>query len=129
MRRFFYIAIAFDADVLEWDLDDNPPNYHTRHVVKQGGLYGTESYTLSMKVKHVDDEKLRVNFIGIQERAMWPAKKKKPVKEGEVITYSLNEEGGLAMSTFARIDEWLNKTTKGEFDVKMWGVVAGYVEI
>lgn len=70
-----------------------------------------------MKIKHdASSGPLLVNFIGIQEKGMWPAKKHSPTSI---------EEGGLALALFADLDKWLEEKTGGKVDCLMTGVVAG----
>ena len=112
-------AIAFDAHVLKWSLDDSPPNEHARHHVKEASFYGTDTYTFDMVIKLTDDDPsgLSVNFIGVQEKGMWPGKK------------SVKAEGGLAMRLFEEFDSWLEVKTGGTVDALLMGCVAGSVVV
>jgi hypothetical protein len=81
------IVIAFDAHVLAWNLDDNPPDEFVRHHIKEASFYGTNVYAVDLVIKipvragaaavpSTDREgRLLVNFIGLQENGMWPGKK------------------------------------------------------
>ena len=40
-----WTAVAFDAHVLKWDLDDNPPDEYARHHIKEGSFYGHDTWT------------------------------------------------------------------------------------
>jgi len=110
-------AIAFDAHVLKWSLDDSPPDEHARHHVKEASFYGTDTYSFDMVIKLTDDDDpgLSVNFIGVQEKGMWPGKK------------SVKAEGGLAMRLFEELDSWLEVKTGGTVDALLMGCVAGSV--
>ena len=111
-------AIAFDAHVLKWSLDDSPPNEHARHHVKEASFYGTDTYTFDMVIKLTDgDSGLSVNFIGVQEKGMWPGKK------------SVKAEGGLAMRLFEEFDSWLDVKMGGTVDALLMGCVAGSVVV
>ena len=111
-------AIAFDAHVLKWSLDDSPPDEHARHHVKEASFYGTDTYTFDMVIKLTDgDPRLSVNFIGVQEKGMWPGKK------------SVKAEGGLAMRLFEEFDSWLEVKTGGTVDALLMGCVAGSVVV
>lgn len=106
--------------MLKWNLDDNPPDEHARHHVKEGSFYGTDSYTLEMVIKTSESNpegKLFINYMGLQEKGMWPAKK------------SVKEEGGAAMALFERLDDWLDRTTGGTVDALLMGCVGGIAEL
>lgn len=127
-------VIAFDAHVLAWSLDDNPPDEHTRHHIKEASFYGVDTYDVSLLIKlhsapsppsppasdmpgnlPARPTRLRVDFTGIREQAMWPGKKAE------------KEKGGDAMVLFERLDEWLEGTMRGTVDGTMLGVVGGSV--
>jgi len=98
-------AIALDAHVLKWSLDDSPPDEHARHHVKEASFYGTDTYTFDMVIKLTDDDPgLSVNFIGVQEKGMWPGEE------------SVKAEGGLTMWLFEELDSWLEVETGGTVD-------------
>lgn len=120
----YWIVIAFDAHVLDWDLDDSPPEEYTRHHIKEASAYGTDSYTISMilKLDAAHNDQLSINFIGVQEKAMWPGKR-------AVSRPSINEEGGLALAFFEEIDAWLKKTTEDRVDATLLAASAGVVVI
>jgi hypothetical protein len=110
-------VVAFAAHVLQWTLDSNPPDEHARHHVKEGSFYGSDTWSFSLVIRHDPSSPgLQVNYIGIQERAMWPAKK------GEK-----DAPGGhrLAMGLFERLDEWLDVKTGGSVDALLLGCVGG----
>ncbi|KAI9572020.1 hypothetical protein HD554DRAFT_2016273 [Boletus coccyginus] len=118
-----WTVIAFDAHVLEWTLDNNPPNEFARHHIKEASFYGTDTWTVSMTIKHppVRDEEsattdtgtaLKVDFIGIQEKRMWPGKK-------------AESDGSQAMKLFRAFDEWIEERTGGSVDPMLLGCVRG----
>ena len=39
------IAVAFDAHVLKWSLDNNPPDEYARHHIKEASIYGHNVWT------------------------------------------------------------------------------------
>ncbi|TFK64946.1 hypothetical protein BDN72DRAFT_846164 [Pluteus cervinus] len=78
-----WTVIAFDAHVLEWSLDDNPPDEYARHHIKEASFYGVDSYEVNLVIKdppssegsESQPEGLKINFVGLEERGIWPAKK------------------------------------------------------
>lgn len=116
----FLAVIAFDAHVLEWNLDDNPPDEYTRHHIKEASFYGVDTWTVDLVIKLPSDSAdggILVNFIGLQENGMWPAKR------------SVKEQGGLAMELFEKLDAWLDKETGGTVDATLMGGVTGVAVI
>ena len=55
---------------------------------------------------------LKVNFIGIQEKRMWPGKK-------------AESDGSQAMKLFRAFDEWIEEKTGGTVDAMLLGCVRG----
>ncbi|CAL1714519.1 unnamed protein product [Somion occarium] len=110
-----WTAVAFDAHVLEWSLDLNPPDEYARHHIKEGSFYGHDVWTADFKVKIPDgsDGKIKFNYAGINEKAMWPGKK--------VTKF----EGGRAMRLFEEIDDWLETEKGGIYDATLMGCVGG----
>lgn len=114
------IVIAFDAHVLKWTLDNNPPDEHARHHIKEASFYGTDTWSLDLVIKlpkNSTDQTLAVNFIGLQEKGMWPGKK------------AVKAEGGIAMKLFEELDAWLEKKTDGTVDALLLGCVAGITSV
>jgi len=115
--------VAFDAHVLQWSLDDNPPDEYARHHIKEASFYGQDTYSFSMVIKDQPasssqgGEKIRIDFVGMQEKGIWPAKK------------ALGANGGLAMELFEELDPWLNQRTHGTVDALLMGCVIGMVDI
>ena len=119
----FPLVIAFDAHVLEWTLDNNPPDEFARHHIKEASFYGTDTWTVSMTIKYpsVRDEEsattgmdsaLKIEFVGIQEKRMWPAKK-------------AESDGSQAMQLFQAFDAWIDEKTGGTVDALLLGCVRG----
>ena len=117
-----WTAVAFNAHVLRWTLDDNPPNEYARHHIKEGSFYGHDTWTVDLVVKSpnaseqggdVHDGKIRVDFVGIHEKAMWPGKKAE------------KHLGGRAMKLLEELDEWLDVSTGGSVDATLLGCVGG----
>ncbi|KAG6901677.1 hypothetical protein C0995_009232 [Termitomyces sp. Mi166 len=115
-----WTVVAFDAHVLKWNLDDNPPSEYARHRVKEASFYGKDTWTIDLVLK-LDagnpDGKLLVNFVGLQEKAMWPGKK------------SAKTEGGIAMKLFEEFDAWIEGMYKDTIDATLLGCVGGVVTI
>lgn len=117
-----WTVIAFDAHVLEWTLDNSPPEEYARHHIKEASFYGTDVWTVDMTIKwppppnahprSSDANGMKVNFIGIQEKRMWPAKK-------------AEADGSQAMKLFKEFDAWLDEKTGGSVDALMMGCVSG----
>ncbi|KAJ7597220.1 hypothetical protein C8J56DRAFT_919522 [Mycena floridula] len=114
-----WTVLAFDAHVLEWSLDNNPPDVHTRHHIKEASFFGSDLYSISMTIK-VDPKQpsLFINFMGIREDMMWPAKKS-----------LFGTKEGRALTLFSEMDAWFEQQTKGSLDVTFMGAVAGSVSI
>ncbi|KAJ7031858.1 hypothetical protein C8F04DRAFT_1109292 [Mycena alexandri] len=112
-----WTVIAFDAHVLEWNLDNNPPPEHARHWVKEASFYNSDTWTLDLVVQVPEDGNSTIpfNFIGLQEKAMWPAKQ------------AVKAQGGPAMELFEKLDAWLEVRTGGTVDALLLGCVAGTV--
>ena len=73
---FLVLVIAFDAHVLQWTLDDAPPDGYARHHIKEASFFGVDRWSVDLVLQGpAATEPLTVNFIGIDESGMWPAKK------------------------------------------------------
>ena len=109
------IAVAFDAHVLKWSLDNNPPDEYARHHIKEASIYGHNVWTadFTVKIPEGSDGKIKFNYVGINEKAMWPAKK------------AQKEEGGRGMRLFEQIDNWLQNERGGVYDATLVGCVGG----
>ncbi|KJA25691.1 hypothetical protein HYPSUDRAFT_37128 [Hypholoma sublateritium FD-334 SS-4] len=117
-----WTVIAFDAHVLKWSLDDNPPDEHARHRLKEASFYGHDTYSFDVLIKvpegaSDDASRVPINFIGMQEKGVWPAKK------------AFKAQGGPAMAFFEELDTWLEKKTDGKVDALLVGCVGGATAI
>jgi hypothetical protein len=128
-----WTVLDFDAQVLSWELDDNPPAEHARHVVKEASFYGEDRWTLDLIValppnststsSSLSDHSIReeakipVHYVGLIEKAMWPGKVKEQVP------------GEPAMALFEKLDPWIAERTGGSWDVMLLGSVGGVVHI
>ncbi|KAJ3987857.1 hypothetical protein F5890DRAFT_661352 [Lentinula detonsa] len=130
-----WTVIAFDAHVLKWNLDDEPPNEYTRHHVKEASYYGSDTWSIDLVIKipsplsspdtiqHASEAgRITVNFIGLEEEGMWPGKK--AILEGKSA-----KEPGLALKLFSDLDAWITKDTGGKVDALLLGCVAGVQRI
>ena len=92
-----------------------------RHHVKEASFYGKDTWTLDLVIKLVGEgglaASLAVDFIGIQEKGMWPGKK------------AVKEQGGVAMKLFEQLDAWLETRTGGTVDPTLIGCVAGVTSV
>ena len=61
--------------------------------------------------------KIPINFIGLQEAGIWPAKK------------AMKAQGGASMLFFEELDRWLEEKTGGKVDALLMGSVAGIAHI
>ncbi|KAJ3967803.1 hypothetical protein EV361DRAFT_1006474 [Lentinula raphanica] len=124
-----WTVIAFDAHVLKWNLDDEPPNEYTRHHVKEASYYGSDTWSIELVIKipppsSSDPEagKITVNFIGLEEEGMWPGKR--AIIEGKSASTP-----GLALKLFSTLDAWITKETGDQVDALLLGCVAGVQRI
>ncbi|EIN06322.1 hypothetical protein PUNSTDRAFT_106562 [Punctularia strigosozonata HHB-11173 SS5] len=115
-----WTAIAFDAHVLKWSLDDNPPQEYTRHHIKEASFYGVDSWSVDLVIKNDSPNSsgqippLTVDHVGILESGMWPAKKEVLATEGSAI-----------LSFFKNFDAWLEEHSGGTVDVLLLACVGG----
>jgi hypothetical protein len=116
---FVVQVIAFDAHVLKWNLDNNPPDEHARHHVKEASFYKEDTWTLELVVKLPNSTDggagIPFSFVGLQEKAIWPGKK------------AVKAQGGPAMKMFEDLDNWLDVKTGGTVDATLMGCIAGSV--
>ncbi|KAF7291994.1 Peptide hydrolase [Mycena indigotica] len=125
-----WTVVAFDAHVLKWNLDDNPPNELARHHVKEASFYGSERWTLNLVVRLQPDSsgEILFNFIGLQESAMWPGKKASFYETGPFYAPGTGSQGP-AMRLFEKLDAWLDEEKGGAVDATLLGCVAGVATI
>lgn len=96
-------------------MDDNPPDEHARHLIKEASFYGKDVWSVDLVIK-LDErtaDGLVINFIGLQEKGMWPGKK------------AVKEQGGVAMKLFEKLDVWVEHRTGGTVDPLLMGCVGG----
>ncbi|KAK7024849.1 peptide hydrolase [Favolaschia claudopus] len=110
-----WTVISFDAHVLKWNLDNNPPAEYARHHVKEASFYKIDTWRLDLVVNGTGG--ILFNFIGMQENAMWPGKK------------AVKAQGGPAMQVLENLDAWLDEKTGGTVDAMLIGCVAGTVVV
>ncbi|CAE6479620.1 unnamed protein product [Rhizoctonia solani] len=117
-----WTVIAFDAWVVNWSLDSPPPHGVARHHIKEASFYGTNEWSIDLEIKvpglgqgKLTHDPLKINFVGIEEKAMWPGKK--------------NDRAGPAMDLFERTDRWFEEKRGGTEDVMLLGCVAGLAVI
>ncbi|KAK7456416.1 hypothetical protein VKT23_010664 [Stygiomarasmius scandens] len=126
-----WTVIAFDAHVLKWNLDDNPPDEYTRHHVKEASFYGKDSWSLDLVIKLPEgsgsesDPGILVNFIGLQEQGMWPGKKSLLEQGQERGQKALDKNIGSTLMMFRNLDAWIEERTGGKVDAMLLGCVAG----
>ncbi len=113
----FAAVIAFDAHVLSWTLDDNPTKEHVRHFIREASFYGTDTWSIGIVIESpsnaTDADSLLVNFVGIAEKGIWPAKK------------AVKAEGGPAMHLFEQLDSWLEAKSAGTVDALLMSCISG----
>jgi hypothetical protein len=74
-------------------------------------------WTFDLVIKHSPTSPgLRVNYVGILEKGMWPAKKAEKDVGGE---------HKLAMAFFEELDAWLDRKTHGTVDALLLACVGG----
>ena len=108
--------------MVEWTLDNNPPDEFARHHIKEASFYGTDTWTVSMTIKLPSAREesattgtgsaLKIDFVGIQEKRMWPGKK-------------AESDGSQAMKLFKVFDEWIDERTGGTVDAMLLGCIRG----
>jgi len=115
-----WTVIAFDAHVLRWTLDDAPPNEHTRHHIKEASFFGVDRWSVDLVLEGTTP--LTVNFVGIDETAMWPGKKGAAEVQGAQGSHAI-------MAMFERLDNWLLHKTHGQADVMLLATAGGIVTV
>jgi hypothetical protein len=116
-------VIAFDAHVLRWTLDDDPPDGYARHHIKEASFYGADRWSVDLVLQGTAaTEPLTINFIGIDESAMWPAKKKKAAELSA-------GNGHEIMDLFEKLDGWLVRKSHGNVDVMLLATVGGVISV
>lgn len=108
--------------MLKWTLDNDPPDHYARHHIKEASFYLEDTWTVDLVMKLPSSSTgsvpgLKVNFVGIHEKAMWPGKKAE------------KEEGGRAMKLFEEFDAWIEEKMGGTVDAMLLGCVGGVTVI
>ena len=135
------LVIAFDAHVLSWNFDDNPPNEYTRHHVKEASYYGESAWRMNMVIKwpppvvanqcvarpRLDprNPKLKVDFSGVVEQGIWPAKK----KEYDAANKEEKTTRLCAMGLFEKMDMRLREKSGHSLDVLFMETILGSVDL
>lgn len=113
MLTYEYIsALAFDAHVLEWTLDDHPPEEHSRHHIKGATFLGSDTYRIGLVLNTTSTPSLPISHVAIRSRAMWPSRKNDVPRDP-------------ATSLFERVDGWLEDQTRGQVDAMLMACVGG----
>ncbi|KAF5390607.1 hypothetical protein D9757_002581 [Collybiopsis confluens] len=128
-----WTVIAFDAHVLSWSLDSNPPDEYTRHYIKEASFYEMDKWEVDIVIKlpppptSASDDSIAgsilINFIGLEEEGMWPGKK--ALLQG----HSLNDSIFASLKFLSELDAWVEKETDGKVDALLLGCVAGLQRI
>jgi hypothetical protein len=117
-------VIAFDAHVLQWTLDDAPPDGYARHHIKEASFFGVDRWSVDLVLQGpAATEPLTINFIGIDESGMWPAKNKTTRAQ------SSGNANDATMDMFERLDDWLTRETHGRVDTMLVATVGGVVRV
>lgn len=118
--NIIWTVVAFDAHVLEWSIDDSPPNEFARHHIREGSFYGHDTWLADFvfKLPHTynatnKNAQIKFNFVGVHEQAMWPG------KEAE------KELGGRGMKVLEDFDAWVSREKGSAFDTTLLGCVGG----
>lgn len=99
---------------MKWTLDDSPPDHVARHHIKEASFYGQDTWTVDLTVKlQSPPSSIKVDYIGIGEKRMWPAK------------MAEKAEGGQAMVLFEELDRYVEEHTGGTVDVMLLGCLGG----
>lgn len=125
--NIIWTVVAFDAYVLEWSIDDSPPDEFARHHIREGSFYGHDTWSADFVVKlpptyndsssaslsPSERAKIKFNFVGVHEQAMWPG------KEAE------KHLGGRGMRVLEDFDAWVSREKGSAFDTTLLGCVGG----
>jgi len=123
---FFNTVIAFDAHVLQWSLDDNPPARFARHHIKEASFYGVDTWTVDILIRLPENDPssgVAVNFVGVKESVQWPAKRKAK-QLGEIKGNDFDD-----LRLLEEIHDWLEKRNGDSIDALLFGTVGGIVTI
>lgn len=115
-------TIAFDAHILKWSINSPPEPYLTRHHIKEASFYGVNQWTLELLIQlpaetiHPEQQKLKVNFMGLVEKRGWPGKK-------------LDGDDSPSLEMLSMIDAYVHETSGDSVDMMLVGCVGGFVEL
>ncbi|KIJ43580.1 hypothetical protein M422DRAFT_229023 [Sphaerobolus stellatus SS14] len=122
-----WTVVAFDAHVLSWSLDNNPPTDFARHHIKEASFYGVNTWSVDIVIKLPEGEDqhagLKVNFVGTKEAVQWPSKKK--ANELGLIKGTDQQD----LKFLEEIHAWLEKREDDSVDALLFGTVGGVVII
>ncbi|KAG8877791.1 hypothetical protein FRC20_010042 [Serendipita sp. 405] len=141
-KDVIWTMLEFDARIISWSIDDNPPAGYTRHHIKEASYYGTDIWTLdvtidlnpdihesmrrpntSLTLSNGSSERpgaLRLTFSGMVEKEMWPGKKWQWEAEKEMrARQGTPEPENTVMEFFERISGWMEQEKGGSTDLFM----------
>ncbi|KAI4524854.1 hypothetical protein K525DRAFT_235287 [Schizophyllum commune Loenen D] len=108
-------VIAFDAEVLSWDLDNDPPAGRTRHHIKEASFHGVDRWEVELVVR--DEGDIVIDYVGMQEDGIWPARKARFETKG-------GADSPLALRVFDALDTYIIERTAGAVDAMFLGCVS-----
>ncbi|UZJ56054.1 hypothetical protein CBS101457_005374 [Exobasidium rhododendri] len=145
-KNIIWSVIAFDAEILEWDLGMPPPVGFQRHHLKEVSRYGQDSWSVSMLLKLPvdatkstysptskkdsliresqgvpvrDPAKLWIDYSGLIADGMWPQAERLSVQEQSKYP---------SLSILSRMDNIL-KRTHPECDSMLLSVLAAVAQV
>ncbi|KAL1706111.1 hypothetical protein EV121DRAFT_202026 [Schizophyllum commune] len=108
-------VIAFDAEVLSWDLDNDPPAGRTRHHIKEASFHGVDRWEVELVVR--DEGDIVIDYVGMQEDGIWPARKARFEMKG-------GADSPLPLRVFDALDTYIIERTAGAVDAMFLGCVS-----
>ncbi|KAL1744532.1 hypothetical protein HDZ31DRAFT_82588 [Schizophyllum fasciatum] len=108
-------VIAFDADVLSWSLDNDPPKGRSRHHIKEASFHGVDRWEVELVIR--DEGDIVIDYVGMQEGGIWPARKARFEAKG-------GEDAPLALRVFDALDTYIIQRTEGAVDAMFLGCVS-----
>ena len=113
-----WTVVSFDADIVSWSLP-TPEVGLKRHHIRQVAVHGTWSHTLEMTVKLQAGapRELMLDFVGVDELGVWPAKAKNPrsLERESIRLFKRLEQEGVSMTS----DLCSNGVVAGRFRVPL----------
>ena len=98
-------VVAFDADILEWDLPTPPPRGYQRHHIKEVSRYGTDRWTIRMLLKLDDAALARARARGQQKASYGELIRVDPSAAGADATASDRRDPSRLWIDFSGLDE------------------------